>query len=95
MGGAGNPKAKSPIGFLPFVEMLAAHDRHQQACSFVARLSDVIDRVEWFVRLDNFQAAIDDAYREESPELIDQILRKAKNTTVVEYGQSKLRALRQ
>lgn len=84
---------KSPIGFLPIVEVLYRCDRMQQAAQYVPRLAEICHRVEWYVKLDCFQAAIDDAYNEESPELIQQILKKANNPTIIEYGQKKMKDL--
>lgn len=92
-GGARAKSFKSCIGFLPIVEILFRHERETQATQFVPRLNDVCVRVEWYVKLNNFQAAIDDAYQEESPELIQQILKKAQNASVIEYGQRKLKEL--
>ncbi|CUG91904.1 vacuolar protein sorting protein 16, putative [Bodo saltans] len=93
--GAGiRPKSfKSCIGFGPIISTLHQYDRQQQAAQFVPRLEDVCQRVEWYVKLDSFQAAIDDAFNEESPELIQQVLKKARNPTIVEYGNRKLKEL--
>jgi hypothetical protein len=93
--GAGiKPKSfKSCIGFGPIISTLHQYDRQQQAAQFVPRLEDVCQRVEWYVKLDAFQAAIDDAFSEESPELIQQVLKKARNPTIVEYGNRKLKEL--
>lgn len=97
MFGAGpgvKPKAfKSSIGFLPIVRLLTKYGRLQQAGPFVARLGDICVRAEWYLKLDMYQAAIDDAYNEESPDIIRQIIKKANNPSVIEYANKKLKSL--
>lgn len=101
MGGAGahssgglfSTLSASPIGYLPFVETLAAHGRADQAAAYVAKLTDVAERVEWYIQLDHFQRAIDDAADEGQPELLHQIRRRAQNPQVVAYIDKRLAAL--
>jgi hypothetical protein len=87
LGGSGayKRKIKSPIGFLPFVEALAKRERQSQAAQFVAKLPELCDRVEWYVHLDHFKEAIDDAAAEEDLDLLDQIRRKSSNPSVQQY----------
>jgi hypothetical protein len=94
LGGSGSyKKVKSPIGFQPFVEELAKHHRNDQAALFVARLPQLAQRVEWFVKLDCFQRAADDAYSEQDVELLQQILRRAMNPTIIQYITAKIKEL--
>jgi hypothetical protein len=86
--------AKSPIGWLPFIEELLKHKQEARAAKFVPRLREITDRVEWFVKLDEFQMAIDDAYDGRVPELIQQIRKRAQNPSIIQYADKKLAALR-
>ena len=94
LGGSGSyKKVKSPIGFLQFVEELAKYHRNDQAAAFVARLPQLSQRVEWYVKLDCFQRAADDAYNEQDAEMLQQILKRSLNPTIIQYIQNKIKAL--
>jgi hypothetical protein len=94
LGGSGNyKKVKSPIGFCPFVEELHKYNRSDQAAQFVAKLPELAQRVEWFVKLDCFQRAADDAYHEQDAEMLQQILRRAMNPSIIHYINGKIKEL--
>ena len=95
LGGAGAHKrrVRSPIGFLPFVDELAQRERIQQAAEYVAKLPELVERVEWYVKLECFKEAVDDAYNEEAVDLLLQIRRKATNQSTLQYIDSRIKQL--
>jgi hypothetical protein len=95
MGGVGRYKAvKSPIGFLPFVEVLFDRGESHRAVPFVVRLDKVVTKVEWYVKLDEFQLAVDCAFEDESADLLQQIRKRAQNPSILQYIDERIKALK-
>jgi hypothetical protein len=95
MGGTGRyPAVKSPIGFLPFVETLFERGEGQRAVPFVGKLPGLVQRVEWYVKLDEFQLAVDDAYNDDNVGMLQQIRQRSRNPTMLQYIDERIKALR-
>lgn len=95
MGGVGRHKpVKSPIGFAPFVEYLHEAGEPERAVAFVQRLPTLVQRVEWYVKLDEFQKAVDDAFADENENMLRQIRRRAQNPSILQYIDERLAALK-
>ena len=95
LGGSGRySKVKSPIGFLPFVQELASRQRQDQAAAFAEKLPELVDRVDWLVKLDNYQKAADQAAIEQSVDLLEQIKKRASNRQIIDYINKKIEQLK-
>lgn len=96
LGGIGRyPSVRStPIGFLPFIEKLYECGQTDRAVAFTSKLPDLVDRVEWYVRLDEFQRATDDAHTHNDYGLLEQIRLRSFNPQMQAYIESRMRDLR-
>jgi hypothetical protein len=88
LGGVGPHKkglfSRSPIGWAPFVTELVKRQRSDQAKKYIRMLPDHGEQVEWFVKIDDFQDAVDLALAEESVELLQAIRSYSSNPQTVE-----------
>ncbi|KEG07470.1 vacuolar protein sorting protein 16 [Trypanosoma grayi] len=95
LGGASGGRfvTRPPIGYLPFVEQFAHRSQAECALRFVPHLDGVAKRVEWFMKLEQPRLAIDDAFHARDASLIQQIIRKTRDTATQEYGERRLQEL--
>eukprot|EP00759_Apiculatamorpha_spiralis_P011574 PhF_6_TR18917/c0_g1_i2/m.27637/K20180/VPS16; vacuolar protein sorting-associated protein 16 len=95
MGGAGkfnSSRAKSPIGFVPFITELMKAGRIEQARQYVPKLPEIHDRMEHWVLLGDMHNAIEDAAKAENLEMLQQLRTKVTNpghaATIDKYMES-------
>eukprot|EP01012_Entosiphon_sulcatum_P000743 TRINITY_DN10128_c0_g1_i1.p1 TRINITY_DN10128_c0_g1~~TRINITY_DN10128_c0_g1_i1.p1 ORF type:complete len:838 (-),score=192.58 TRINITY_DN10128_c0_g1_i1:55-2568(-) len=84
-------KEKSPIGYKPFVEECLKAGSPAQAGKYIPKVTDVRERVEFYLQVSKIPEAIQDAVQDKNPELLQFILNKTSNenhrATIMEHLQ--------
>jgi hypothetical protein len=76
-----------------FIETARDNGQHDRAVAVVPKLASLAERVEWFVALDEFQRAADDAADKGDGDMLRQIRRRSQNPQMQAYIERKIAEL--
>jgi hypothetical protein len=72
-------KAKSPVGYRPFVEACMARGNNVEALKYIPRVTDPWEKVELYVELQRFKEAIEHAFAQQDAEMLKWVRSKSNN----------------